>query len=120
MGSASPRERRRLLTTSYRRRKSFGCRPTRKTQQGLGCSARRSRRSRRKDATVARPTLVLFDVNETLSDLEPIRPRFEEVGAPGDLLEVWFASTLRDGLALTAAGAYADSGGRRRADGNAH
>lgn len=55
-----------------------------------------------------RPTLVLFDVNDTLSDLEPLRARFEQVGAPGGLLDVWFASTLRDGFALTAAGAYAD------------
>ena len=54
------------------------------------------------------PTLVLFDVNETLSDLEPLRNRFEQVGAPGRLLEVWFASTLRDGFALTVAGGYAD------------
>jgi 2-haloacid dehalogenase len=55
-----------------------------------------------------RPRLALFDVNETLSDLEPLRTRFEGVGAPGELLEVWFASTPRDGFALTAAGAYAD------------
>ena len=55
-----------------------------------------------------RPTLVLFDVNETLSDLQPLRARFEAVGAPGELLEVWFASTLRDGFALTAAGGYSD------------
>jgi 2-haloacid dehalogenase len=55
-----------------------------------------------------RPTLVLFDVNETLSDLQPLRARLEEVGAPGQLLELWFASILRDGFALTAAGAYAD------------
>ncbi len=54
------------------------------------------------------PTLVLFDVNETLSDLEPLRTHFEEVGAPGELLDLWFASTLRDGFALAAAGAYAD------------
>jgi 2-haloacid dehalogenase len=54
------------------------------------------------------PTLVLFDVNETLSDLEPLRARFEQAVVPGELLEVWFASTLRDGFALTAAGAYAD------------
>lgn len=54
------------------------------------------------------PTLALFDVNETLSDLEPLRARFEQVGAPGELLERWFAGTLRDGFALTAAGAYAD------------
>jgi 2-haloalkanoic acid dehalogenase type II len=57
---------------------------------------------------MSRPTFVLFDVNETLSDLQPLRARLEEVGAPGQLLELWFASTLRDGFALTAAGAYAD------------
>ena len=54
------------------------------------------------------PTHVLFDVNETLSDLAPLRRRFEEVGAAGELLEAWFASTLRDGFALAAAGGYAD------------
>jgi 2-haloacid dehalogenase len=53
-------------------------------------------------------SLILFDVNETLSDLEPLRARFMQVGAPGHLLEVWFAGTLRDGFALTAAGAHAD------------
>ncbi|HZR96236.1 MAG TPA: haloacid dehalogenase type II [Gaiellaceae bacterium] len=57
---------------------------------------------------MARPTLVLFDVNETLSDLRPLRRRLAEAGAPGDLLDLWFASTLRDGIALTAAGGYAD------------
>jgi 2-haloacid dehalogenase len=61
-----------------------------------------------KEAAMPRPTFVLFDVNETLPDLQPLRARFEEVGAPGQLLELWFASTLRDGFALTAAGAYAD------------
>ncbi|MEV6942644.1 haloacid dehalogenase type II [Streptomyces sp. NPDC051172] len=53
------------------------------------------------------PVLVL-DVNETLSDLTPLRARFEDVGAPGHLLPTWFAGVLRDGFALTAAGAYAD------------
>jgi 2-haloacid dehalogenase len=48
--------------------------------------------------------LVVLDVNETLSDLEPLRRRMTESGAPGDLLETWFASTLRDGFALAAAG----------------
>jgi 2-haloacid dehalogenase len=57
---------------------------------------------------VTGPGLVLFDVNETLSDLSPLRTRFEEVGTPGYLLAAWFAGILRDGFALTAAGAYAD------------
>ena len=51
--------------------------------------------------------VAVLDVNETLSDLEPLRDRFERVGAPPQLLETWFASTLRDGIALTASGAYA-------------
>jgi 2-haloacid dehalogenase len=57
--------------------------------------------------TAPAPALALLDVNETLSDLEPLRDRFERVGAPPRLLETWFASTLRDGFALTASGDYA-------------
>jgi 2-haloacid dehalogenase len=53
-----------------------------------------------------RPSVVVFDVNETLSDMKPLRARFQEVGAPGHLLDTWFAATLRDGFALTAAGEY--------------
>lgn len=56
----------------------------------------------------ARPNVVAFDVNETLSDMEPLRTRFLDIGAPEHLLERWFAATLRDGFALTAAGAYAE------------
>lgn len=51
---------------------------------------------------------VVFDVNETLSDMTPLRSRFEDVGAPAELMPAWFAGVLRDGFALTAAGAYAD------------
>lgn len=50
------------------------------------------------------PSVVVFDVNETLSDLEPMASRFADVGAPELLAKVWFASVLRDGFALTAAG----------------
>ncbi|MEV6738908.1 haloacid dehalogenase type II [Streptomyces sp. NPDC051104] len=55
-----------------------------------------------------RPSVLVFDVNETLSDLTPLRGRFEEIGAPGDLMPLWFAGILRDGFALAAAGGYAD------------
>ncbi|MFR9673697.1 haloacid dehalogenase type II [Streptomyces sp. TR06-5] len=54
------------------------------------------------------PRAVLFDVNETLSDLTPLAERFEDVGVPRSLMPGWFAGVLRDGFALTAAGAYAD------------
>ncbi|MDA8076933.1 MAG: haloacid dehalogenase type II [Actinomycetota bacterium] len=50
------------------------------------------------------PSVVVFDVNETLSDLAPMQQRFAEVGAPGLAAQGWFASVLRDGFALTAAG----------------
>lgn len=50
------------------------------------------------------PVVVAFDVNETLSDLSPLSARFASVGAPEHLAPLWFASVLRDGFALTAAG----------------
>lgn len=57
---------------------------------------------------VSAPRAVVFDVNETLSDMAPLRDRFEEIGAPGHLVPTWFAGVLRDGFALTAAGGFAE------------
>lgn len=54
-----------------------------------------------------RPRVIALDVNETLTDMTPLATRLEEVGAPGALLATWFAGTLRDGIALAAAGGYA-------------
>lgn len=51
-----------------------------------------------------KPRVVLFDVNETLSDIEPMGQRFIEMGAPKLLARVWFASLLRDGFALATVG----------------
>jgi len=50
-----------------------------------------------------RPQLLVFDVNETLSDMAPIAGRFEAVGADASLARPWFAGLLRDGFALTVA-----------------
>ena len=50
------------------------------------------------------PSTIVFDVNETLSDMSPMAERFAEVGAPAGLAKLWFATLLRDGFALTAAG----------------
>ncbi|RAM38384.1 haloacid dehalogenase type II [Arthrobacter globiformis] len=50
------------------------------------------------------PTVIIFDVNETLSDLSPLADRFAETGAPRTLAKLWFATLLRDGFALAAAG----------------
>ncbi|WP_037056492.1 haloacid dehalogenase type II [Pseudonocardia asaccharolytica] len=51
-----------------------------------------------------RPTVVVFDVNETLSDLAPLADRFTDVGAPAQLAPLWFTSVLREGLGLAACG----------------
>jgi 2-haloacid dehalogenase len=51
-----------------------------------------------------RPSVIAFDVNETLSDLSPLGARFVEVGASASVAPLWFASVLRDGFALNAAG----------------
>lgn len=53
------------------------------------------------------PQAVVFDVNETLSDMRPMADRFRDVGAPAHLGPLWFATTLREGFALGAAGDFA-------------
>ena len=50
--------------------------------------------------------VVVFDVNETLSDLAPLTGRFAAVGAPPELAATWFAAVLREGFALGAAGDF--------------
>ena len=50
------------------------------------------------------PALLVFDVDETLSDMSPLAARFEDVGAPAHLAQIWFAELLRDGFALTVSG----------------
>ena len=52
----------------------------------------------------SQPAVIIFDVNETLSDMSPMASRFEDVGAPGYLARAWFAALLRDGFALAASG----------------
>lgn len=62
-------------------------------------------------ATAHNPRLIVFDVNETLSDMAPMGERFAGVGAPAHLAPTWFAGLLRDGFALTVTGdnpAFAD------------
>ena len=58
---------------------------------------------------VHRPHAVAFDVVETLMSLEPLRPRFVDVGLPESALERWFDRMLRDGMAVMLTGDYATS-----------
>ncbi|GAA4777119.1 haloacid dehalogenase type II [Citricoccus nitrophenolicus] len=50
------------------------------------------------------PSVIVFDVNETLSDMSVMEKRFVEAGAPAQLAKLWFAILLRDGFALAVAG----------------
>ncbi|MBG6182066.1 haloacid dehalogenase type II [Arthrobacter sp. CAN_A1] len=57
------------------------------------------------------PATIIFDVNETLSDMRPLGDAFAHAGISASLAKPWFAEILRDGFALTAAGenpAFAD------------
>lgn len=51
-------------------------------------------------------TTVVFDVNETLSDMTPMARRFADLGAPEWVGTLWFAATLREGIALAASGDF--------------
>ena len=53
------------------------------------------------------PRVIVFDVNETLSDLGPLTGRFTDLGLPAGLATTWFAQVLRDGFALAAVGSSA-------------
>jgi 2-haloacid dehalogenase len=64
-----------------------------------------SERSSSSQDQAGRPAVLVFDVNETLSDMSPMGQRFEDLGAPAHLAASWFAGLLRDGFALTAVGA---------------
>ena len=55
-----------------------------------------------------RPSLIVFDVNETLSDMSVLADRFGEVGLSPQLAATWFAGLLRDGFALTVTGENPD------------
>jgi len=53
---------------------------------------------------VERPELLLFDVNETLSDTAPMREAFRDLGLDAGLAPLWFASVLREGFAAACTG----------------
>lgn len=56
------------------------------------------------DRSGAAVTTVVFDVNETLSDMAPMAERFADLGAPPHLARLWFTVVLREGFARTVTG----------------
>ena len=54
-----------------------------------------------------RPSVAVFDVNGTLSNMTALGRRFADIGLLESTANLWFTSVLRDGFALTAAGTTA-------------
>lgn len=53
-----------------------------------------------------RPKVVAFDAIGTMFPLEPLRPSLMALGMPPAGLESWYATAVRDALALTASGDF--------------
>ena len=53
-----------------------------------------------------RPRVVAFDAIETMFPLDPLRPSLMALGLPWAGLEGWYATAVRDALALTASGNF--------------
>jgi 2-haloacid dehalogenase len=52
------------------------------------------------------PPLIVFDVNETLLDLETVAPTFERIFNDRSAMRLWFANFIMYSTALTVAGHY--------------
>src|SRR5277367_6518385 len=50
--------------------------------------------------------LIVFDVNETLLDLETMEPTFQRIFGDKDAMRLWFANLILYSAALTVAGCY--------------
>ncbi len=57
-----------------------------------------------------RPTVVAFDVMETLFSLEPMRPRLQAIGLPAHSLHAWYTRLIHDGIPRGVGRGLADGG----------
>ena len=55
---------------------------------------------------MAKLPLIVFDVNETLLDLETMEPTFERIFGDKTAMRLWFANLIMYSAALTVAGCY--------------
>lgn len=58
----------------------------------------------------SQPMLLVFDVNETLLDLETLAPHFERIFGDARVMREWFGQVILYSQALTLSGDYADFG----------
>lgn len=73
----------------------------------MKCSLTACRHQRRTVIPV-RPSVLIFDVNETLLDIESLRPRFERMFGDGAVLRTWFGELVTYSMTLTLSGRYVD------------
>src|ERR1700719_516296 len=57
-------------------------------------------------STMAALPLIVFDVNETLLDLQTMEPTFERIFGEKSAMRLWFADLILYSPALTVAGCY--------------
>ncbi len=55
-----------------------------------------------------KPSVIVFDVNETLIDIEALGPLFERVFGDGRVLREWFGQLLLYSMTTTLSGLYED------------
>ena len=60
------------------------------------------------DGTIGKPSVVVFDVNETLIDIEALSPLFERVFGDGRVLREWFGQLVLYSMTTTLSGLYED------------
>lgn len=58
-------------------------------------------------SSLARPDLLLFDVNQTMLDMSPVHAAIRAVLPDADSPKLWFATTLQYAASMTLAGRYA-------------
>ena len=54
------------------------------------------------------PSVLVFDVNETLIDINSITPFFEQVFGDPQVMRVWFGQLLTYSMTVTSSGHYVD------------
>jgi 2-haloacid dehalogenase len=80
------------------------------TRESLGMVPASAALSRQQSGGNAKPKVLVFDVNQTMLDLNALRPQFARVFGDGRALDEWFSLLLHYSLVVTVADAYADFG----------
>jgi hypothetical protein len=63
-------------------------------------------RSKQESHNMSALPLIVFDVNETILDLETMEPTFERIFGDKSAMRLWFANLIMYSAALTVAGCY--------------